>query len=131
VSDIEHFSCNSKPFRVTPVVLSFTPTSGKVGTFLTIKGNSLTQTKAVIFGGVRATNFSVKSDTEVVATVPTGTKTGKIGSQSNVKDPVHARILGRAEAVLHFFRKCGNHVRIPDVSVRCFTFRRLSAERAN
>jgi hypothetical protein len=54
---------SNKPFRVTPVILSFTPTSGKVGTSVTTKGNSLTQTKAVTFGGVKATNFSVKSDT--------------------------------------------------------------------
>jgi len=70
---------SNKLFRVTPVILSFSPTSGKVGTSVTIKGNSLTQTKAVTFGGVKATTFTVNSDTEVVATVPAGAKTGKIG----------------------------------------------------
>jgi len=70
---------SNKPFRVTPVILNFSPISGKVGTSVTIKGNSLTQTQAVTFGGVKATSFTVKSDTEVMATVPSGAKTGKIG----------------------------------------------------
>jgi uncharacterized repeat protein (TIGR03803 family) len=70
---------NNKLFRVSPVILSFSPTSGKVGTPVTIKGNSLTQTKSVTFGGIKATSFTVKSDTEVMAIVPTGAKTGKIG----------------------------------------------------
>jgi len=65
-------------FRVTPKILSFTPTSGPVGTPVTITGNSLTQTTKVTFGGVLATSFTVNSDTQVAATVPTGAKTGYI-----------------------------------------------------
>ncbi|HYA23881.1 MAG TPA: IPT/TIG domain-containing protein, partial [Terriglobales bacterium] len=66
-------------FRVTPQITSFTPTSGPVGTPVTITGVSLTQTTAVTFGGVKATSFTVDSDTQVTSTVPTGAKTGKIG----------------------------------------------------
>jgi len=66
-------------FRVTPQILSFTPPSGPVGTSVTITGVSLTQTKIVTFGGVKATSFTVNFDTQVTATVPTGAKTGKIG----------------------------------------------------
>ncbi len=69
---------SNKTFRVTPQIISFTPTSGSVGTSVTIKGVSLTQTKKVTFGGVAATDFTVNSDTEVTATVPTGATTGKI-----------------------------------------------------
>jgi uncharacterized repeat protein (TIGR03803 family) len=65
-------------FRVTPQILSFTPTSGVVGTSVTITGTELTQATQVTFGGVKATTFSVESDSEVMATVPTGAKTGKI-----------------------------------------------------
>jgi uncharacterized repeat protein (TIGR03803 family) len=65
-------------FRVTPVVKTFSPTSGPVGTPVTIMGNSLTQTAKVAFGGVKATTFSVDSDTQVTATVPTGAVTGHI-----------------------------------------------------
>jgi len=70
---------SNKPFRVGPLILSFTPTSGPVGTSVTITGSGLTQTNKVAFGGVLATNFTVNSDTQVTATVPTGAKTGHIG----------------------------------------------------
>ncbi len=66
-------------FRVNPQVKSFTPTSGPVGTPVTITGVSLTQTSKVTFGGVKATTVVVNSDTKVTANVPTGAKTGKIG----------------------------------------------------
>ena len=69
---------SSKSFQVRPVVLSFSPTSGPVGTPVTITGNSFIQTTRVAFGGVKATSFTVDSDTQVTATVPTGAKTGHI-----------------------------------------------------
>jgi uncharacterized repeat protein (TIGR03803 family) len=65
-------------FEVTPQIKSFTPASGPVGTAVTITGVSLTQTSAVTFDGIAATDFIVDSDTEVTATVPTDAKTGKI-----------------------------------------------------
>jgi uncharacterized repeat protein (TIGR03803 family) len=65
-------------FRVVPSIKSFTPTSGTVGTPVTITGVSLTQASKVTFGGVKATTFTVNSDTQVTADVPTGAKTGKI-----------------------------------------------------
>lgn len=64
-------------FKVTPTIKSFAPTSGPVGTSVTITGMSLTQTTAVKFGTVAAT-FTVNSDTQVTATVPTGAVTAKI-----------------------------------------------------
>jgi len=69
---------SNQVFKVTPQILSFSPTSGPVGTVVTITGVSLTQTTAVTLGGVKATSFTVNSDTQVTATVPTGAKTGKI-----------------------------------------------------
>jgi uncharacterized repeat protein (TIGR03803 family) len=65
-------------FLVTPTILNFSPPSGPVGTVVTITGVSLTQTTKVTFGGVAATSFSVNSDKQVTATVPTGAKTGRI-----------------------------------------------------
>jgi hypothetical protein len=61
-----------------PQITSFSPTSGPIGTDVTITGVGLKQTTGVTFGGVKATAFTVESDTEVKATVPTGAKTGKI-----------------------------------------------------
>lgn len=65
-------------FRVTPVISSFSPTSGPVGTVVIITGKSLTGATAVAFGGVKATSFTVNSYTQITATVPAGAKTGRI-----------------------------------------------------
>lgn len=65
-------------FKVIPQITKSSPTSGAVGTSVTITGVSLTQTSKVTFGGVAATSFTVNSDAQVTATVPTGAKTGKI-----------------------------------------------------
>ena len=69
---------SSKTFRVAPSITSFSPASGPVGTAVVITGESLTQTKSVSFGGVKAVSFTVNSDTQVTAIVPTGAVTGKI-----------------------------------------------------
>jgi uncharacterized repeat protein (TIGR03803 family) len=69
---------SSATFDVTPQITSFSPTSGPVGTKVTIKGDSLTKTTKVTFGGVAATTFKTVSNTEVTATVPTGAVTGDI-----------------------------------------------------
>jgi uncharacterized repeat protein (TIGR03803 family) len=68
---------SNRVFRVTPQILSFNPTSGAVGTSVTITGVSLKQATKVAFGGVAAT-FTVNSDKQVTATVPTGALTGHI-----------------------------------------------------
>ena len=69
---------SSTPFRVIPKVLSFSPTSGPVGTSVMITGNSFTGATKVTFGGVKATSVTINSDTQITAEVPTGAKTGKI-----------------------------------------------------
>ncbi|WP_299464298.1 IPT/TIG domain-containing protein [uncultured Microscilla sp.] len=61
-----------------PVVTSFTPASGNVGTVVTIQGNFFTGATAVKFNGTTATVFNVVSDSKITATVPAGTTTGKI-----------------------------------------------------
>jgi uncharacterized repeat protein (TIGR03803 family) len=66
-------------FKVTPTFPSFSPTSGSVGTPVVLTGTGLIQTTKVTFGGVRATTFTVNSDTQVTANVPTGAVTGRIG----------------------------------------------------
>ena len=68
---------SSKKFRVLPVISGFSPTSGKVGSSVTITGTGLSQASQVTFGGVKAT-ITADSATKVTATVPTGAITGKI-----------------------------------------------------
>ena len=65
-------------FNITPTISSFSPTSGPVGTVVVITGQSLTGATKVKFNGVAATSFTVNSNTQVTATVPTGATTGKI-----------------------------------------------------
>jgi len=66
-------------YKIIPAISSFNPSSGAVGTSVVIKGTSLSQASAVTFGGVKATSFTVNSDSQVTAIVPAGAKTGKIG----------------------------------------------------
>ena len=73
---------SNKKFRVTPQVLSFSPPSGPAGTVVTITGVSLTQTLGVGFGDHVPATFTVNSDTQVTATVPTGAKTGPVGVET-------------------------------------------------
>lgn len=61
-----------------PQITSFSPTSGLMGTEVTINGVGLKHTTGITFGGVKATTFTVESDTQVKAIVPPGAKTGKI-----------------------------------------------------
>jgi hypothetical protein len=60
-----------------PAITSFTPTSGAVGTSVTITGTNLTGVTSVKFNGVTAT-FTTSTATSVTATVPSGATTGKI-----------------------------------------------------
>ena len=70
---------STKTFDVLPTITTFTPESGPVGTPVTIKGTGLKQTTKVTFDGKSAT-FTVVSDTEITADVPTGAATGKISA---------------------------------------------------
>jgi uncharacterized repeat protein (TIGR03803 family) len=65
-------------FSVLPTITRFTPASGPVRTNVTITGTGLLQTRKVTFDKVAATSFTVKSDTEITADVPSGASTGSI-----------------------------------------------------
>jgi hypothetical protein len=61
-----------------PTVSGFSPTSGPVGTSVTITGTGFTGATGVSFNGTPATTFTVNSATQVTATVPTGATTGPV-----------------------------------------------------
>lgn len=65
-------------FKVKPKITSFTPPSGSIGTLVTINGTGLIQATAVKFGTVLATTFTVVSDSEVTADVPSGLSAGAV-----------------------------------------------------
>ena len=60
-----------------PTITSFTPTSGPVGTSVTISGANFSGATAVTFNTVSA-SFIVTSDTAIQATVPAGVTTGPL-----------------------------------------------------
>jgi uncharacterized repeat protein (TIGR03803 family) len=64
-------------YSITPTLKSFTPSSGPVGTEVTITGTGLTQATEVTFDNVSAT-FTANSDSQITATVPAGAATGTI-----------------------------------------------------
>jgi hypothetical protein len=57
---------------------SLNPTSGPVGTVVTIGGSDLTGATAVTFNGLAAATLGVLSDTQLKATVPAGATSGPI-----------------------------------------------------
>jgi large repetitive protein len=64
-------------FKVKPKVKRFTPTSGPVGTLVTITGTAFTGATRVQFNGVNAA-YTVDSYTQITATVPASATTGFI-----------------------------------------------------
>lgn len=60
-----------------PTISAFSPSSGGVGTSVTISGSGFTGATAVAFNGTNA-SFTVDSDTQVTATVPVGATSGPI-----------------------------------------------------
>ena len=63
--------------NATPTITSFTPTSGPIGTKVTIRGTNLSDATKVTFNGSVATTSS-DTATKIVVHVPTGATTGKI-----------------------------------------------------
>lgn len=64
-----------------PSVSSFSPTSGPVGTSVTISGSRFTNASQVTFGG-SAASFVVNSATQITAAVPSGAASGPITVQT-------------------------------------------------
>ncbi len=60
-----------------PIITSFTPTSAKKGTTVTITGSNFTNASSVTFGGAAAASFNVVSPTQIAAVVGEG-KGGQI-----------------------------------------------------
>jgi uncharacterized protein (TIGR03437 family) len=61
-----------------PTVTNITPTSGPVGTNVTITGTNFTDVTGVKFGGNVTAAYTVNSDTQITTTVPNGAITGPI-----------------------------------------------------
>jgi len=66
----------TQPAEIT--VTSLTPSSGNIGTVVTIAGTGFTGASGVSFNGTPAVTFTVNSATSITATVPVGTTTGNV-----------------------------------------------------
>jgi len=67
----------TNPVVLPPVISSFMPPRGPVGTSVTVYGTNFTGTTGVLFNGASAT-FSAISDTQIVATVPAPALSGAL-----------------------------------------------------
>jgi subtilase family serine protease len=77
-------SASGEVISNAPVITSFTPTSGVTGSSVTITGTAFTGATAVKFGSLTAT-FTVKSSTQIEATVPNGAVAATIAVTTPVK----------------------------------------------
>jgi hypothetical protein len=70
---------SSAVINVGPVIVSFAPPTGNIGSTVQINGSGFTGTTSVTFNGVIASNFTVIDANTIEATVPNLATTGKIG----------------------------------------------------
>jgi hypothetical protein len=70
-------STNNFTVVYPPAIIDFSPTNGVVGTSVTISGANFTGATAVYFNGTNA-GFTVNSNSQITATVPTNATTGLI-----------------------------------------------------
>jgi hypothetical protein len=82
VSTPEGTITSPRDFKVKPTVSSFSPSSGSVGTLVTIHGSAFTGATGVRFNGAAAT-FTVDAYGRITATVPAGATTGRIEVQTS------------------------------------------------
>lgn len=66
------------PSENQPLITSFSPSSGPVGTEVTIDGQNFNGANNVTFDGTSANDFEVATTTRILALVPPGATTGKI-----------------------------------------------------
>ncbi|NVO84750.1 lamin tail domain-containing protein [Hymenobacter terrestris] len=71
-------SSSAGPTIPAPIISSFTPATGPVGTVVTIDGENFINGVTVSFNGMAATAVNVVSTTQLSATVPAGSSTGPI-----------------------------------------------------
>ncbi|NEM96415.1 IPT/TIG domain-containing protein [Pontibacter burrus] len=66
-----------------PVISSFSPTSGPVGTVVTIRGRNFNDASTVLIGSASITNFTIVSDSEIQVVVPSVASSGIVRVYSN------------------------------------------------
>lgn len=106
-------SNNSGTFNSVPSISSFTPTIGGPGVSVTISGINFNSASAVKFNGVTA-SYTVNSDTQITATVPSGAAVGPISVTTS--DGTATSALSFISGVLH--RRTGGTWTLIQVNAR-------------
>jgi len=81
VTDANGCPAATGTFNVTepaPLTASVSPTSGAVGSTVTISGSNFTGATGVSFNGTTATNYTVNNNGQITVTVPSGATTGPV-----------------------------------------------------
>lgn len=84
-------------YTPAPIVTSFTPLLGGIGTVVSITGTNFTGATSVTFNNVAAISYTVNSATSITATVPVGATTGLVGvytAAGSNSGPVNFTITG-------------------------------------
>ena len=76
--DISNSNFSLAAATAVPTLTGLSPTSGPVGTSVTLTGTGLTNVTGVSFNGTAATVFSAGTGTTATATVPAGAGTGNV-----------------------------------------------------
>jgi hypothetical protein len=71
---------------VQQIISNFSPSSGPVGTVVTINGSAFTGTNLAWVGTAKNVPVTIISDTQMTVTIPAGATTGAIG----IFNPLHA-----------------------------------------
>ncbi len=69
-------------FYITPAVTNFSPSFGRAGTNIVIRGRNFTNATGVFFNGVGQFSFTVNSANQITTTVPPNATTGRIYVQT-------------------------------------------------
>ena len=107
--------CDSGAFELNgaaePTIAGFTPTSGAVGTPITITGTAFSGAMVVAFAGTNATSFTVDSDTQITTTVPQGATSGPIAvttpGGTTISAANYTVLMGTAPAITSFSPSSG------------------------
>ncbi len=122
--------------QAPPSITSFSPTSGVAGTDVVITGTGFVGTTSVTFNGVAA-GFTVDSDTQITATVPSGAGTGPIvvttplGTAQSAEDFVFLRVRHRSRIrlALEGHLTAEGRVSVPDGTAVCRRGRTVLVQR--
>jgi hypothetical protein len=91
-----------------PVISSFYPTSGGIGSVITLKGTSFNSVSVIRFGGINAASFTIQSDTIITAVMGAGAS-GKVSVSNMLESDSLAGFTALPSIVVRsFFPLSGN-----------------------